>query len=411
MGKERSNINLQYDRQLQQIQQQQQWQSSENRIDRQWQAEQWRQQFEKQIAAQREMFTEQLQQQRESDMQKWKEQFDIENQYNSPQAQVERLLAAGINPAALASSLSSGESSAAVGGSSSPGSSSAPSGGTISPHSVSPLGLSMPSFSTDAALFSSAAQLADSLGKLAGQGANVYDTISKTKPTIENIVADTQQKQEETALTKLNSSLVSAYGDKKAAAEIDNLVSRSYAASTQGDYNKAHQLLTEAETKFTESKTLANEEQRPVVLSNMKKLHELYDSEIRANKSSAALNAEKVNTERSQQAVNYSQRDFNSALTETENQIRSGKVQAQDLSNACQRIENQLLKRENIRDIRTNEWKVWKILSECKKQGYATAEQLERWKSAVKDNNSYELRMILQEINSSMPNTVVPVLE
>ena len=235
MGKERSQINLQYDRQLQNQQDQNNWQSSENSVDRQWQADQWQRQFESQLQAQRDLFDEQLGKQRESDLQKWKDQFDIQNQYNSPQNQVTRLMAAGVNPSAAVNMLTGGVSSAGIGGSSAPSGASAPSGGSVGSHSVSPLGISMPQYSTDAALWSSAAQMIDSISKVAERGYNVFSGSKKLQPTIDNIISDTKQKQNSATMTETNNAILEAYGDKKAAAEVQNLTNESYELETKGD--------------------------------------------------------------------------------------------------------------------------------------------------------------------------------
>ena len=147
MGKERSNINLQYDRQYENQENQNAWQSAENNIDRQWQEDFWMTQFQLEKQQQELMF--------EKENQRWIDQFNMQNEYNDPKKQVQRLLSAGINPAVYYQSITGGNSSASPSGSSGAGSPN-PSGG--SSHGVSPLGLLSPNgVSSDAMMFSSIA--------------------------------------------------------------------------------------------------------------------------------------------------------------------------------------------------------------------------------------------------------------
>lgn len=71
--------------------------SSQNAKQRAWSSEEWTRQFEMEQAAQRYNQANQLSDYREE----WNRQFDIQNQYNSPAAQAERLRAAGFNPAMM----------------------------------------------------------------------------------------------------------------------------------------------------------------------------------------------------------------------------------------------------------------------------------------------------------------------
>ena len=170
MGKEKSHLNLQYDRALQQQAQQQDWQHSENELDRQFQIEQWNREFQAQ-------------------QDEWTRQFNLQNEYNTPSAQVARLAAAGINPVAAFQSVTGSTGDASAGGSGS-----LPSPSPPSSHSVSSQGLATPTgLSSDAMMFSSLAQLADSVSKLGQTGLNAQRQQALLGKEIENVSADTEQ--------------------------------------------------------------------------------------------------------------------------------------------------------------------------------------------------------------------------
>lgn len=373
---------------------QNQWQASENDKDRSWQESTWLDHF----LRENQEYANRLQLQQEQ----WQKQFDVTNAYNAPSAQMARLRAAGINPSAMMqnSGLASLGSSAA-----SPSSSSAaaPVGSSFGSHSVSPA--PVPSFgglSSPAQSFSSVAQLADSVAAIKRAGADVNRINALLPAEVETAANNAAISNQKRILSEIETNVASAWLDKKAGAEFNKLVADSYAAFSMGDLSKANELLSSANERLVSLEGEIKAEQRPQLLANLQELQKVYKTEEEKNRASAV--ASRAAAEQS-----LSQKEFNEVLAETERQLRQGKVTAQVLSNATVRISNQLKQRENMRDIATNEWQIWKILQECKRSGYATAEQLQRWKIAVKDNDAYELRMILQEVNASIPNVVVPI--
>lgn len=333
MGKEKSQINLQYDRQLENQQQQNDWQSVENQIDAQRQQQMWMEQFARQVEQQNSMF--------EKEGERWQQQFDIQNKYNSPEAQVARLTSAGINPAALASSLSAGSSSASVGGSSG---ASAPSPSGISGHGVTPIGLNSPNgLSSDAALFSSAAQLADSIGKLGKYGVESSAIQRKVGAEVENIMSDTQMKRSTKHSIDLNNALTETFGKDKIGAEIQKLYADSYSAQTQGDLNKANELLSLAQEKLANVETKYKHDSYYACLALLNAQKEELDSRIKlhsAQSTEAYASAEKSRSEAS----------YTDALRETEDMLRSGKFTNQQLVNQITRFEKEMKNRANVID-------------------------------------------------------------
>lgn len=370
MGKERSNINLQYDRQYENQEGQNEWQSAENNIDRQWQQDFWLTQFQLEKQQQELMF--------EKENQRWIDQFNMQNEYNDPKKQVQRLLSAGINPAAYYQAINGGNSSASPSGSSGAGSPN-PSGG--SSHGVSPLGLQSPNgVSSDAMMFSSIAQLADSVSKIGESVVGGYETVSKLQPTIDNMVSDTNLKQEQAAITAIQKSIQAAYGKDAAAADIWNKVASSYSLVAQGDLAGAQKLYNEALIDLTNQEKFQKNESFPTVLSNMRKYGNYLDSQVLANKAGAA--ASYASAEASKASARLSD-----SLAETENALREGKVTALDLSNKLADVQRQLANRENLRDAATHQDKIIAIINQCEREGYVTEAAAAGARKAVTDAN------------------------
>lgn len=394
MGKDKSNMRYEYQLQQQNQAAQNAWQSQENDIDRQWQANEWIRQFTAQSQEQMKQFYRQLSAQRESDMQKWLEQFNLQNEYNSPHATVARLQAAGINPAAAMNLLSGGESSASIGGSSSPSGFSAPSGGQLGNHSVTPIGLTAAGYSTDAALFSSIAQLGDSLGKMAQSGMNVSAQSQKLKPEIDKILAETDSKRAQTALTNIQNDIQNVYGKSQAAQNLIESVYRSYSYYMSGNYSKAQSELSVVQKQFTGEQLDILKKQAPDLITNVNLLGQIYKSEVDVNKA-------KVGTLHSETAKNYSQADLNSAIAQTENAIRDGKVTNQQLSNGIAAIEYGLKTNSLERDNQTQQEQIYSIIQRCQTSGLIKEEQAQRARQAIKDNNWYEFDKIFNMGNNA----------
>lgn len=380
---------------------QNEFQKTSNDVDRAWQEKTWIEHF----LAENSEYAKRLGLQQQN----WKSQFDLTNQYNAPSAQMARLRAAGINPSAMMqnSGLASLGSSSA---SPSASSAAAPVGSAFSAHSVSPA--PAPSFgglSSAAQSFSSVAQMADSVAAIKRSGADVTRINALLPSEVETAANNAAISNQKRILSEIETNVAAAWLDKKAGAEFSKLVADSYAAFSSGDLSKANELLSSANERLVSLEGEIKAEQRSQLLANLQELQKVYETEQEKNRASAVASRASAVASHASAEQALSQKEFNDVLAETERQLRSGKVTAQVLSNATVRIENQLKQRENVRDIATNEWQIWKILQECKRAGYMTAEQLQKWKIAVKDNDSYELRMILQEVNSALPSVVVPI--
>lgn len=386
MGKESAHIDQQYDRQLEVNREQNAWQAAENQVDRQWQANEWTRQFEQQVAAQRQMFTEQLEQQSQSDYDKWKRQFDVENRYNSPQSQVARLMAAGINPAAAASQVMAGNASgASIGGSSSPSAAGAPSGGALGSHSVSPLGVSIPAYSTDSALFSSAAQLADSMSKLGELGLANEKQKATLGATVQNMMADTASKQEQAAITRVQNAILSSTGDKKVQAEIMKLYADSYASYQKGNYDEAQSKINKIMSDIEQGRFGLEKEKQPLVLNELRAMSMYYQT-------GSSLNVQKA-------AESKSVERLNNATREDINQLREGKVTAQDLANRLSSISQIVAERDARVATATEQAEIQKVIESAKQQNIITDIQAEQLYKAVKENNWIDFDHVVHGMN------------
>lgn len=360
------------------------FQSEQNQIDREWQETQWLKQFD--------MQNEEWYKQLDAQQRQWMEQFDITNKYNSPKELVQRLLMAGVNPANALSQLSgmAGLSSASPSASSG-GSVASP--GTMGSHSVTPSSFNAGGWEKPSAAFSSIAQLGDTVAKLASVGLDAKRQQALLDKEVENVVADTASKREQALITAIDRSLKETFGSEKLQAEIKKLYSDSYVAYSQGDLYKANELYTQAMEKLTSVQAEATEAQLPYLVSNLKQLGEVYKSQQASNYASAAASRSVVS--------------LNSALAQTENDLRSGKIKAQDLANSFQTIANSLKNRENWRDAQSNHWQLQAIFNECKSKGFISEQEHQKALRAIKENDWFEVANAVETVSKLMPSFLI----
>lgn len=281
-------------------------QRDENQKDRDFQQAQWQREFNAQTEFQRNF---------------WKEQFDAQNAYNTPTAQVARLQAAGINPAALISQIT-GVSSGASNPSSSSPSPSIPSGG----HGLSGSIPGVVPTSTNAALFSSLAQLNDALANGAKVGLETQRQKKLLDAELENIHADSSSKYSNANLNNINANLQTIFGSQEKAANIMKSINDSYAAYTQGDLNKASELLSGVQSWLGAQDFVQKNQQFPQLMDNLKKLGDFYDAQkkeavAKANESNAS--AAKIMSEKKYQ-------DYVNEIKEIENKAFTGALKDEE---------------------------------------------------------------------------------
>lgn len=361
MGAERKQIKLQYDKQLENQQQQQQWQAGQNQIDRDWQ----NQFYNMQLAGQSAL---------------WQEQFDKTNEYNSPSAQVARLQAAGINPSVLTGALGAGNASPI----SAP---SAPSGG--SSHSVSMTGLpTVNGVSSDAALFSSLAQMNDALSHVAQTGLNADRQRALLSKEGENLMADTDKKRQETSLTNIQALLQQRWGDSEAQARVNSLVASAEELRARGDYHGAASALAKANEALANSRKMQTDKLTPRLVSEL-------DARIKYLNNEADLARERVSTERSQQAVNQARASLDDALARTEDDLRQGRVSVLELGNEARGLENSMLRMQKYEFTETQGARIQALIDGYHREGLINDELYKRIEALGIKNNYANARELL----------------
>lgn len=356
MGHEARMINLQADRDLESQQGQNDFQRTENEIDRNFQRDYWTHTFEK-------------------TNEEWWKRFHEENKYNSPSEQVSRLIAAGINPAAALNSISDA-GLASPGGSSNVASPSIP-----GPHSVTPVGLNpINGITSDAQLFSSIAQLADSLSKGLQTGINWDRQQKVVGAEVENIIADTNQKRESANQTKLQSDIISMFGSKKAAADILKTISESQNFEAQGRYADASSALQDAVRALTDEKRFALSEQRPVILQQL-------NADIKRLNSQTELNRASAKEAITRSEVNISQASYFDALASTENLLRDGRYTAQELANSLDGVQLRMSERRDNNELITNKEREIAIVNSLAREQLINESTRQQIVKAVEDNN------------------------
>lgn len=102
-------------------------------------------------------------------------------------------------------------------------------------------------------MFSSIAQLNDSLSKMVKAGSDVSVDQRKIAPVVENIISDTQNKQSNTYLTNTLNALKQAYGPSELTSSISKMLSESAALDAQGNLYGAQTAYYRALKHFTET--------------------------------------------------------------------------------------------------------------------------------------------------------------
>lgn len=266
--------------------QQNQWQSEENKKLREWQENFWKYQFG-------------------VENEEWWKRYSEEKEYNHIKNQVARMREAGINPNAAYSNLDGGL--AAV-----PGSSQVSSPGTPSSQGVSPFGFGSPSGVSGNSVFTTIAQMMDSLSKVEVTNLAEQKQKATLSAEVDKLISEATKNSADADYQRLLNSIKAAYGDKQAAADLIKVIIDSKAAEARGDYDKAAAINQKAQAIVAHAEGKMKLESIPLVLDNLKKQGQVYQSEIEKNRASA------------QQSI--SQARLNDAVRETENSLRDSRI-------------------------------------------------------------------------------------
>ena len=309
-------------------------------------------------------YPELLRQTSEQQFKLWSQQFDKQNVYNNPSAAVGRLLSAGINPA----SVYGGSGSSVL---NSMGASSLPTNvpqisPTPSSTHASPIGLpsgawapsqnmsDLASMARDFAEAKKTGVQTDQLEKLfdyevAERTARVFgQRLSNDAQSIANYI---NEKIKDTKVRLAAQELLKLVSDTK---NIDQDTSVKY---EQVFTERSQQLLNKAKAK------LSAEEYELLKLKV-----DNFQEEFKTTMLNISSDTSK----------NISITRLNNALTETENQLRSGKVKAQDLANEYQTIGNDLMYNDLWVSNRTLDAKIDGMIHQWRREGIITAQEEEK---------------------------------
>lgn len=206
--------------------------------------------------------------------------FNLENAYNDPSKQVERLSAAGLNPAAMMETAGG----TAVGNSSGSGmvSPSLPSLTTPHVEAVPPMAVGF----LEALSSLSQIKLTNAQAKKAGAETNRIEELLPEE--LDNLFADTKNKEAQTAYQQLMTSLETQFGRTERMQRIRNMCADYALAVARGETEKANKLLKQAEEELVNTKNSNEKAQAPIILENLRKTGRAIDASAAASRASAA---------------------------------------------------------------------------------------------------------------------------
>lgn len=206
--------------------------------------------------------------------------FNLENAYNDPSKQVERLSAAGLNPAAMMETAGG----TAVGNSSGSGmvSPSLPSLTTPHVEAVPPMAVGF----LEALSSLSQIKLTNAQAKKAGAETNRIEEILPEE--LNNLFADTKNKEAQTAYQQLMTSLETQFGRTERMQRIRNMCADYALAVARGETEEATKLLKKAEEALVNTKNVNEKAQAPIILENLRKTGRAIDASAAASRASAA---------------------------------------------------------------------------------------------------------------------------
>ena len=232
--------------------------------------------------------------------------FNLENEYNTPEAQRDRLIQAGINPAAVFGNTSGSVGTGDIATPSAAGSTISPS----MPHFVTPTMQTPPSVLLGAvpaiaelAKASSDYQSGRKLGVEADKLGQLLDSqIKKALADVNNIDAETSYKRVLTYLER-------QFGGQKRYADIVNTYKQAYLAQMQGDNQEAQKNLAIAEEALTRSKKTRFDQETPLALNEMQESIKLLQEKQKTEKSAQTSNYASAANQRAQASLTDEQRE------------------------------------------------------------------------------------------------------
>lgn len=309
--------------------------------------------------------------------------FNMENAYNSPAHQKQLMLEAGFNPATMY------QNGAQVARSDASTPQAASSGITPTMPNIQPVP------STIGAMFGNFETLSRVASNLANAGLNKAQSeriSTLLGAEFDKLVADTQNAELDNEWNNFKFSLDKLNLGRKQEQEIQELVSKVFKNYAEGGASHALVALHEMETRLSESKFLMNEEQRPVLLENLKKLGHVYEAQVETERSVQSRNYASAALTREQTSQLKDMHDDIVKLKKDESTISSAEKQFR-LRTLGSRIRAFVKGNENSLDLQSAQIdKVYKDLDYVQ-------ELIER---ADKENKTYYYKLASDELNRVM---------
>lgn len=221
--------------------------------------------------------------------------FNMQNEYNDPAAQMQRLRAAGINPAAAFGDGGVSASSGVASGS--------PASSVGVPSLTSPVMQPVPSVTAgllEGLLSLSKVKSNNSSSSLNDANASRINTLVDAE--LSNLLADKKYKDVQTSYLEFQSNMDRLYQGlergtriSKITAEIKNLGAEFTNLLLQGDYVKARTAFEKANTLLTNSRNAQVKQETPILIENLKRTGQLILAQANAQNASALASRASAN--------------------------------------------------------------------------------------------------------------------
>lgn len=271
----------------------------------------------------------------------------LQKNFNSPEAQAKALRAAGLSPSVIYGNGQNPFGSISVPEVSSPSSPAINNPGLSS----SVPGHIQPQFNNVGA------GIGQGLSSAAQVAAQTYNTLQQSAKTdteneqLKNMFADVLKgiqlknanQETKNAYDNLTLSLYRAYGDKEKALTVSKLAADAYNAFMQGDESKANAALSGIQKNMLDRKDKI--EAAAFVDVQFWANNLIEDANLSLSLKRAQINTERYRPTlmRSESSANYARAAWENALVKTENDLRSGKIEALSLSNDMTTLQKFLL--------------------------------------------------------------------
>lgn len=217
--------------------------------------------------------------------------FNLENEYNSPIRQMERLREAGLNPAAVMG----GNLSVANSGNISTPTASGSGVSSSMPSLTTPVMQPLPSIvSGSINAFKAISEIALNKSKSGESDANAQRTLNTMEAEISKYWADAKNSEANAAYKTTQNNLLLLYGDeynqglnKQQVQKLQNMAAEYAVLMQQEKYVEAQKMYQKAQTNLTNSNNELVKKQTPLILDNLKKVGRMYVDQAAAYRASA----------------------------------------------------------------------------------------------------------------------------